>query len=40
MNPKYAEAYLMRSRAYEALGDVDRTEQDRQKALELQPGID
>lgn len=40
LNPKYARAYLMRGRAYEALGDNDHAKADRDKALELEPGID
>lgn len=40
LNPKYARAYLMRGRAYEALGDHDHAKVDRDKALELEPGID
>ena len=40
LNPKYARAYLMRGRAYEALGDNDHAKVDRDKALELEPGID
>jgi len=40
LNPKYARAWLMRGRAYEALGDNDHAKGDRDKALELEPGID
>lgn len=40
LNPKYARAYLMRGRAYESLGDQDHAKADRDKALELEPGID
>ena len=40
LNPKYARAYLMRSRAYAALGDIDHAKADHDKALELEPGID
>ena len=40
LNPKYARAYLMRGRAYEALGDKEHAKADRDKALELEPGID
>jgi len=40
LNPKYARAWLMRGRAYEALGDHDHAKADRDKALELEPGID
>ena len=40
LNPKYARAYLMRGRAYEELGDKDHAKADRDKALELEPGID
>ena len=39
LNPKYARAYLMRGRAYEALGDKEHAKADRDKALELEPGI-
>ncbi len=40
LNPKYARAYLMRGRAYAAVGDMDKAKADRDKALELEPGID
>ncbi|MCA9149973.1 MAG: tetratricopeptide repeat protein [Planctomycetales bacterium] len=40
LKPDYAQAYLMRGRAYEALGDMVQAKADRAKALELQPGID
>ncbi len=40
LDPQYAQAYLMRGRAHEALGDKDQAKADREKALELEPGID
>ncbi len=40
LKPEYARAYLMRGRAYAALGDNDHAKADRDKALELEPGID
>ncbi len=39
-NPKLARAFLMRSRAYEALGETDRSKKDREEALRLDPNID
>ncbi len=35
LNPKYSRAYLMRARAYDALGDNDHAKADRDKAMEL-----
>ncbi|MCA9010661.1 MAG: tetratricopeptide repeat protein [Planctomycetaceae bacterium] len=40
LNPQFAKAYLMRSRAYAAAGDYTKAKADREKALELDPGID
>ncbi|HIK90410.1 MAG TPA: tetratricopeptide repeat protein [Planctomycetes bacterium] len=40
LKPDYARAYLMRGRAYESLGDTEKANADRAKALELQPDID
>ncbi|MEJ7590045.1 MAG: tetratricopeptide repeat protein [Planctomycetaceae bacterium] len=40
LNPKYARTYVMRGRAYAALGDNDHAKADRDKALELEPEIE
>ncbi len=40
IRPKYARRYLMRGRANEALGDVEKAKADRARSLELEPGID
>ncbi|MEZ6062123.1 MAG: tetratricopeptide repeat protein [Planctomycetaceae bacterium] len=40
LKPNFARAYLMRGRAYESLGDNGKARIDREKALELDPGID
>lgn len=40
LKPDYARAYLMRGRAYRTLGDEEKAEADRAKALELDAEIE
>ena len=39
LKPKFAEAYLQRSRAYRELGSLDQAAEDYVRAIKLKPGM-